>query len=206
MKRYEIRLAGFGGQGIVTAGRVLGTAISMYEGKNSVNTQSYGPESRGGACRSEVVVSDGEIYYPSVRKADLFVALSQAALDAYIGDLKPGGVLIVDPDVVELPADHKHLVLVAIPTLELAQQAGGAQVQNMVALGALSTLLDWISPVSCEKAIAECVPAKTLAANLRAFWSGREFLAGQSTERKSVPLPKDKRLLVVANEPEEPAE
>ncbi len=92
-KRFEIRVAGFGGQGVVTIGRVLGVAFTIYEGLNSVNTRSYGPESRGGACRSEVVVSQGEIHYPSVRKADVLVALSQTALDTYIRDLKEDGII-----------------------------------------------------------------------------------------------------------------
>ena len=86
--RFEIRIAGFGGQGVVTIGKVLGYAFTLHEGVNSVNTRSYGPESRGGACRSELVVSRSEIHYPGVRNADILVALSQTALDAYIGDLK----------------------------------------------------------------------------------------------------------------------
>jgi len=99
-QRFEIRIAGFGGQGVVTIGRILGTAFSVHGGKNSVNTQSYGPESRGGACRSEVVVSEGDINYPYVRNADVLIALSQVALDTYIGELKEGGILVFDPDAV----------------------------------------------------------------------------------------------------------
>ena len=90
--RFEIRIAGFGGQGVVTIGKVLGHAFSLYEGVNWVNTRSYGPESRGGACRSELVVASGEIHYPGVRNADILVALSQSALSAYIGDLKTGRI------------------------------------------------------------------------------------------------------------------
>ena len=102
--RFEIRIAGLGGQGVVTIGRVLGIAFSVYEGLNSVNTQSYGPESRGGACRSEVVVSSGAINYPYVRRADLFVCLTQTALEACVTDLAPDGVLLADRDgVMDLP-------------------------------------------------------------------------------------------------------
>ena len=101
-KRFEIRIAGFGGQGVVTIGKVLGSAFTIYEGINSVNTRSYGPESRGSACRSEVVVSRGEIHYPSVRRADVLVALSQTALDKYIGDLKEEGILLIDPNSVKM--------------------------------------------------------------------------------------------------------
>ena len=184
MKRYEIRIAGSGGQGVVTIGRVLGTAISMYEGKNSVNTQSYGPESRGGACRSEVVISDGEIYYPSVRKADVFIALSQVALDTYGDDLKSGGVLIIDPAVVNSIPDRKDITVIEVPTMDIAQNGGGVKFQNIVALGALSTQLDWISDASYEKAIAGSVPAKTIAANLEAFNSGRDYVKNRYEGRK----------------------
>ena len=88
MERTEIRIGGYGGQGILTMGRILGEAFSIHEEKNSVNTQSYGPESRGGACKSEIIVSDREINYPYVRKADIFVALSQVAIDTYISNTK----------------------------------------------------------------------------------------------------------------------
>lgn len=179
IKRYEIRIAGFGGQGVVTIGRILGTAISMYGGKNSVNTQSYGPESRGGACRSEVVISDGEIYYPSVRKADVFIALSQVALDMYIADLKKGGILIVDSEAVESIPDRQDVTIFRVPTMEIAQKVGGLKFQNMVALGVLSTQLDWIFYASFERAIAECVPSETMAVNLEAFKSGRNYVNNQ---------------------------
>ena len=184
IKRYEIRIAGFGGQGVVTIGRILGTAISMYEGKNSVNTQSYGPESRGGACRSEVVISDGEIYYPRVRMADILVALSQVALDTYAADLKRGGILIIDAGGVQSVPDRKDITVLGIPTLEIAQTVGGVKCQNMIVLGALSTQMDWISQTSFERAISEGVPSKTITVNLEAFKKGREYVKNQREMRK----------------------
>lgn len=184
IKRYEIRIAGFGGQGVVTVGRILGTAISMYEGKNSANTQSYGPESRGGACRSEVVVSDGEIFYPGVRKADVFIALSQVALDTYISDLKKGGILIVDPGGVLSIPDRKDITIIRVPTMEIAEGVGGVRFQNIVALGALSTQIDWVSYTSFERAISESVPSKTVALNLQAFKDGRDYVKNHYPMRK----------------------
>lgn len=184
MKRFEIRIAGFGGQGVITIGRILGTTISMYEGKNSVNTQSYGPESRGGACRSEVVVSDGEIFYPGVRRADIFVALSQVALDMYISDLKSGGVLVVDPAAVQTIPDREDITILRVPTMEIAEKLGGVRFQNMVALGALSTKTEWISNASFERGIMESVPSKTLAINLEAFKKGRNYIKDQCEKRK----------------------
>ena len=170
-KRFEIRVAGFGGQGVVTIGRVLGSAFTIYEGVNSVNTRSYGPESRGGACRSEVVVSRGEIHYPSVRKADVLVTLSQTALDKYIADLKEDGILLIDPNSVKDVPEKFHYY--EVPAMELAQALGNIKFQNSVVLGALAALLEaMIKKESLKSAIAENVPPKTIEKNIEAFEAG----------------------------------
>jgi len=169
--RFEIRIAGFGGQGVVTIGRVLGHAFTIHEGINSVNTRSYGPESRGGACRSEIVVSSGEIHYPSVRKADILVALSQTALDTYRKDIKDEGVLLIDPHSVKnVPGKAK---VFEIPAMQIAHEAGSVRYQNAVALGALAALLrSKIKKESLALAISENVPPKTIKKNLAAFEKG----------------------------------
>ena len=169
--RFEIRVAGFGGQGVVTIGKVLGSAFTIYEGLNSVNTRSYGPESRGGACRSELVVSQGEIHYPSVRKADILVALSQPALDKYLRDLKEGGVLLIDPNSVkDVP---KGIFCYEVPAVEIAHSVGNVKYQNSVVLGALGALLkSMIKKESLKSAISENIPPKTLEKNMEAFEAG----------------------------------
>ena len=179
-KRFEIRVAGFGGQGVVTIGRVLGSAFTIYEGINSVNTRSYGPESRGGACRSEVVVSRGEIHYPSVRRADVLVALSQAALDKYIEDLKEDGVLLVDPNSVkDVP---KNLLCYEVSAMEIAQSIGNIKFQNSVVLGALAALLEaMIKKESLKSAISENVPSKTIEKNIEAFEAGWAHIVNAMT-------------------------
>jgi len=175
-ERFEIRIAGFGGQGVVTIGRILGEAFALYEGKNSVNTQSYGPESRGGACRSEVVVSDGEIHYPNVRKADLFIALSQVALDTYIADLKEGGILLVDPHSVKNVRNRDKYQVYEVPTMEIAYDTGGVRFQNSVALGALYPLIaHMIKESSLRQAISGNVPPKTVEINMEAFERGMNY-------------------------------
>ena len=176
MKRYEIRIAGFGGQGVITVGKIVGIAAALYDKKNAVQTQSYGPESRGGACKSEVVLSDGEIHYPKVRTADVLVALSQPALDIYLKDLKPGGLLIIDPLTVIKAVPRTDIKVVKVPTAEIAMNAGNKKFQNMVALGALASLTGVISQEALEKAIGESVPPKTLAQNLEAFKKGIEYV------------------------------
>jgi len=176
MKRYEIRIAGFGGQGVVTIGKIVGLAAALYDKKNAVQTQSYGPESRGGACKAEVVLSDGEIHYPKVRSADVLVALSQTAQDVYLKELKPGGILIIDPLTVLKETTRSDIRVVKVPTAEIALQVGNKKIQNMVALGALYQLTKVISQESLEKAIEGTVPPKTLSQNIEAFKKGIEYV------------------------------
>jgi 2-oxoglutarate ferredoxin oxidoreductase subunit gamma len=176
MKRYEIRIAGFGGQGVVTVGKIVGAAAALYDKKNAVQTQSYGPESRGGACKSEVVLSDGKIHYPKVRMADVLVALSQPALDIYLKDLKPGGILIIDPLTVIKEVPRTDVKVVKVPTAEIALQLGNKKFQNMVALGALASMTGVISREAFEKAIKDSVPPRTLGQNLEAFKKGNEHV------------------------------
>lgn len=176
-KRFEIRVAGFGGQGVVTVGKILGTAFTVFEGENSVNSQSYGPESRGGACKSEVIVSDGEINYPHVRRADIFIALSQLALDTYISDLREGGILIVDPNSVKNVPERGKYDVYEVSTTEIAHEVGGVKFQNCVALGALYPFIkDLIKETSLRRAISESVPPKTLKVNMTAFERGKRYI------------------------------
>jgi 2-oxoglutarate ferredoxin oxidoreductase subunit gamma len=192
--RFEIRIAGFGGQGVVTIGKVLGTAFTVYEKRNSVNTQSYGPESRGGACRSEVVVSDGDINYPYVRKADVFVALSQVAFEKYISDLKPEGSLVIDPNAVEPNAVEIDLTkekfhIYRVPSMALAHEAGSLKYQNSVALGALYPLIgSLVKEASLRKALSENVPQKTIEGNLEAFDKGLKYIQTLNPEPVNVSI------------------
>jgi 2-oxoglutarate ferredoxin oxidoreductase subunit gamma len=176
-RRFEIRIAGFGGQGIVTVGKILGTAFSVYGGLNSVNTQSYGPESRGGACRSEVVVSDGDINYPNVRKADVLVTLSQVALDTYVADVKDNAILLIDPQAVSRVPEAGLFRLYRVPTTEIAHQTGDIKCQNTVALGALYALIaDMIGETALLDAIKVSVPPATLGLNMAAFEHGKHYV------------------------------
>ena len=177
LDRFEIRIAGFGGQGVVTIGKILGIAFTVHDRKNSVNTQSYGPESRGGACRSEIVVSDGDINYPYVRKADVFVSLSQTAFDSYIQDLKEDGILLLDPNSVQRKKIGDRNKTFEIPAMELSRQIGSVKFQNTVALGALYLLIkEHLSEAALRKAIAESVPQETLKDNMKAFDIGLEHM------------------------------
>jgi 2-oxoglutarate ferredoxin oxidoreductase subunit gamma len=158
---------------VVTIGRILGEAFSIYERKNSANSQSYGPESRGGACKSEVVVSSGDIYYPNVRRPDVLIALSQRALDTYLPDLKEDGILLIDPTSVKEISHPEKYNIHEIAAMELAHEIGGVKYQNSAALGALYPLIDDVlQESSLRKAIADNVPAQTVDINMRAFDRG----------------------------------
>lgn len=166
----EIRLAGSGGQGIILAGVILAEAAGRQEGKYVCQTQSYGPEARGGASKSEVVISDAEIDYPKALKPTVLLCLSQKACDTYIFDVRPGGVIIVDSGLVpQLPTSK----VIGLPFTKIArEQAGGEMLANIVALGALAVFTGVVSVKSLEAAIAARVPKGMAAANLKALRAG----------------------------------
>ena len=135
-QRYEIRLAGSGGQGLILAGMILAEAAGIYDGKFVCQTQSYGPEARGGASKAEVVISDAEIDYPKAIQPDVLLALNQKSLDTFTSDLKPGGLLLVDADLVqEVPARR----VLALPFTRMARELGrdGGQYRGPGGLGGL---------------------------------------------------------------------
>lgn len=172
-KQIEVRMSGFGGQGIMTAGQILGKAAAVHEGRNAVMAQSYGPESRGGASSAEILISDGEIPYPHVSDPDAVLILAQEAYAKY-GKTRPDHTLmVVEADLVELdPVAEKGKRCVRVPVTKLAEKVGKRLVTNMVALGALAKATQIVSADSLRKAIAEFVPPGTEELNLKAFEAG----------------------------------
>jgi 2-oxoglutarate ferredoxin oxidoreductase subunit gamma len=167
--RYEIRLAGSGGQGLILAGVILAEAAGIYDGKSVCQTQSYGPEARGGASKAEVVISDGDIDYPKAIRPDVLLALNQKSLDKYLDDLKPGGVLLVDADLVqEVPREGAR----SLPFTRIARELGKEMMANIVALGALAALTGAVSLDSLEKAVLARVPKGTEEMNKKALAAG----------------------------------
>lgn len=172
MKRYEVRLSGSGGQGLILAGKILAEAVVIYEGRNAVQTQSYGPEARGGASKAEVVISDGEIDYPKAVELDVLLSLTQAACTRYAGDLKKGGILIVDSETVtDLP--EGEFKVYRIPITEIAaKRVGKAVVTNIVALGIFTRISGVVSEEAMRKAVLARVPRGTEELNMKAFEEG----------------------------------
>ena len=176
--RTEIRICGFGGQGIILAGIILGKSASLFDNKEAVQTQSYGPEARGGASKCEVVISDDTVDYPKVQSPDILVAMSNEALIKYIVDLKDNGTLIVDPgttdieDVKEFIEEHNIKVYEAPATKTATDEIGLKIVANIVMVGAITKITGVISKESAMKAIEDSVPKGTEKKNIGAFEAG----------------------------------
>lgn len=178
-KRVEIRLSGFGGQGIMLAGIVLGRAAAVNESRNAVMAQSYGPESRGGASAAEVLIDDGEIDYPHVVNPDAIMVLSQDAYKKYGVGRPRDALLIVEKDLVKLSdEDEKDPKILRAPFTALADKVGRRLVLNMVALGFLCRATGVVSAEALKKTIADSVPKGTEGLNLRAFETGYSYQPG----------------------------
>jgi 2-oxoglutarate ferredoxin oxidoreductase subunit gamma len=173
--RLEIRFAGFGGQGIVSAGRIAGQAVVIYDRRHAVMTQNYGPEARGGACAAEVVVSDMAVDYPNVNVPDVAVIMSQEAYAKYGQDVRPGGTLLLDQDLVE-HEPRADVRLVEVPATRLAEGLGRKIVSNVVMLGALAAANSVVSREALLKAVLASVPPRTRELNERAFEAGYLFV------------------------------
>ena len=173
--RLEIRAAGFGGQGIIRAGLMLATAACIYGDKNAVETQSYGPESRGGACKSEVVISDKEIDFPKVSKPDILIAMSQEAYNQYAHTLKQGGTLLLDSDMVLKQKKNLNIQVFEIPATKIAEKLKNTIVANVVMLGAFTSITNLVEVEAIKKSIRDNVPKKTGKLNLVAFEKGYDY-------------------------------
>ena len=169
-ERYEIRLSGSGGQGIILSGIILAEALGLYGGKCVAQTQSYGPEARGGASRAEVIVSDEEIDYPKAIKLDLLLAMNQKSCDEYYRDLKEDGLLIVDSTFVNQVPTSKAI---QIPFTKIAREKFHKEiVANIISLGAMAEFMDIISPKAMEAAVLARVPKGTEKLNRDALKAG----------------------------------
>ncbi|MHA1445549.1 MAG: 2-oxoacid:acceptor oxidoreductase family protein [Candidatus Heimdallarchaeaceae archaeon] len=178
MSRVEIRFAGFGGQGIGLMGRLVGEAVSLLEeGKNSVMTQSYGPESRGGASSTDVVIDEGEIDYPKATELDYFVVLSEEAYHKYIPKLKEGGILFVEEDLVTIDENAKKAKKIfKIPATKIAETLGSRLYANIAMLGFVcANTKDIFSEEAMITIMKEKIKARFVEKNLIAFQKGMEY-------------------------------
>ena len=172
--RYELRFSGTGGQGMILAGIIMAEAAAIYDGKNASQSQSYGPESRGGASRSEVIISDDEIDYPKATKVDAMLALTREACDRYSKDIKDGGILLVDSDEVKDLPDGKFKTF-CYPIIRSARDEVGKEiVANIISLGMITELTKIVTHQAMEKAVLKRVPKPFLDLNKKALEFGFE--------------------------------
>ncbi len=175
MNRTEILIGGVGGQGVILAGILLGTAATLFENKKAVQTQAYSSEQRGGMARAEVILSDEPVTDPQVRRPDILIALAQDAVNRHLKKIKPSGLLVMDSDLVKevTPGNFQTL---EIPATSLAEnELGNIVVANLILLGGLIKKTGLLSVGAMEKAIEANVPPKAKEMNLKAFRRGLEF-------------------------------
>lgn len=174
--RREIRLAGFGGQGIILAGYILGKAAALYGGKDAILTQSYGPEARGGACSADLVVDDDAIDYPKLESPTILVLMSQEAFEKYGSEAAAGASVIVESDLVHgAPEDWP-----GVPATRLAENLGARISANIVMLGFLTGVTNLLDRKAMEEAVRTSVPARTVELNLKAFAAGYDHALQRS--------------------------
>jgi 2-oxoglutarate ferredoxin oxidoreductase subunit gamma len=170
---WQIRIGGVGGQGIVMASKLLGVAASLYDGKEAVCTQVYGPEARGGAARSDVVISDEPVDYPFVTEADVLAVLFPEAYTKFRPMLRSGGLLIVDTQMVKASEDEENVI--RIPATKIADEVGNRMARNVVILGCMIGKTGVVSRESMEEAIRKNMKAKIVELNIRALDAGIRF-------------------------------
>lgn len=174
MKPLSVRISGFGGQGIILAAVILGTAVVRKGNLYVVQTQSFGSEARGGDCQAELIISDKSINSPTTKYKDILICLFQSALDKYLITLKKKGILIVDPKLVtKIPSTDANIY--QVPATETAIKIGNRIAANMVILGFLQKLIQVISEDNLREIISSMVPKKFIDLNLKAFDAGVHF-------------------------------
>ena len=176
MQLTEIRIAGFGGQGVILSAMVLGKAASIFQSGFATVTQNFGPEARGGACSAQLIISDAPVLYPYVTQPDILVVMSQEAYTRFAPELRDGGTLIVEQDLVRVSAidQRKEIKVYSVPATRLAEELGKKMVQNAVMVGFFTALTGLLDPDAVRKAVADSVPANFRSLNLQAFEKGFE--------------------------------
>jgi 2-oxoglutarate ferredoxin oxidoreductase subunit gamma len=173
--RTEVQLGGFGGQGIISAGKIIGQAAAIYDGLEVSFTQSYGPEARGGSAGSQVVISSTPIHHPHIIQPTNMIIMSQGALVKYAPNLAPSGTLLIDDGLVTLPEDHRQdIKIYGLPATQIAEKLGNNRAANTVMLGFWTAIMGVVSKEAMRQSVADSVPPKTIDVNMKAFDMGYE--------------------------------
>lgn len=186
MSVTEIRVAGFGGQGVIMAATVIGRAVCIHEQKYATMTQNFGPEARGGACSAQVVLSDEPVLYPYVTGTDVSIVMSQEAFSKFGGEIRPAGILLVEQDLVRVSNVKTGVRVYGVPATRLAEELGKRMMLNIAMVGFFGAVTGLVTAEALEAAVLDSVPPHTRESNLKAFGAGYEYgkavLAGESIQ------------------------
>jgi 2-oxoglutarate ferredoxin oxidoreductase subunit gamma len=186
----DIRFSGFGGQGIIKCGLITGKALSLFDDKNATLTQSIGPEARGSAASSQLVISSDRVLYPYIVAPEILVCMSQEAYEKYEPDLRDGGLLLVDEDLVKHPKPRGKTKMYSIPATRIAEELGNKIVMNLVMIGFFTAITEVVPPEAIKKALPGLVPGRFLELNEEAFDRGykygREALTGSEKSEEAL--------------------
>lgn len=174
MRQQEIVISGFGGQGIILAGYIIGQAAAIFDKKNVTFIQDYGPETRGGLCRAQVIISDSQIFYPYIDNPSVLVAMSQEACSKYASGLHKDSFLLIDEGLVKSDRSANSKVF-AIPATRIAQELGRTAVANIVMMGFLTAVTEVVSLDAIKRSVLQGVPKGTEELNEKAFEHGYSY-------------------------------
>jgi 2-oxoglutarate ferredoxin oxidoreductase subunit gamma len=175
MASTEIKIGGFGGQGVILSGMIIGKAAALYDKKDATLTQAFGPEARGSACSAQVIVSDDQILYPYVTRPDIMVTLSQDAYAKFGPELKEDGVLIIEQDLVQPKNVPATMKVFGVPATRIAEELGRKMVLNIVLVGFFTAVTRLVGYEAMKQAVKTSVPAGTEELNLKAFERGYQY-------------------------------
>ena len=183
MSRTEIRITGFGGQGVVLSGYIIGRACSIHSDQHATMIQSFGPEARGSACSTTLAVCDTEVLYPYIGRPDIFVVMSGEGYDKFRDELKDDGVLIYEKDLVKM-TEKKGQPTFGVPSTRIAEQLGRTIIQNIVMLGFVTAVTQIVSRDSMREAVLASVPPGTEDLNIKAFDAGYDYFEEEYGKKK----------------------
>ncbi|MGB9721545.1 MAG: 2-oxoacid:acceptor oxidoreductase family protein [bacterium] len=175
MATIEIRFSGYGGQGVIKSGYIVGKAASIFDNKHATMTQSFGPEARGSACSAQLLVSEDRILYPYLTRPQILVSMSREAYEKFEPELDTNGILIVDEDLVQPKPPRGNIKLFTVPATRIAEQLGNRIVANIVMLGFFTAVTNVVSYQAMKDAIPGSVPEKAVPLNLKAFEEGYKY-------------------------------
>jgi 2-oxoglutarate ferredoxin oxidoreductase subunit gamma len=175
VSRSEVKIGGFGGQGVILTALIMGKAASLFEGREATMTQSFGPEARGGACSAQIIVSDEKVRYPYVTVPNIMVIMSQEAYTKFEPELDENGILLIEEDLVKPGPPRGKIRVFSIPATRIAEELGRKIVLNIVMLGFFTAVTGLLNADAVRKAIKNSVPKGTEELNLKAFEKGYEY-------------------------------